>query len=474
VRRSRCLASGAVPLKRVAVGFGLFLLVFLANGRALPEIDCVAAPYMAWSMVRSGTWDLHDYPELSRLLGGAVRERSDGGWYSIRPPGSAIAAIPFIAPVALTKPQPPSEEDMYQIGKLAAATCVSAAAMFLLLVLERLAPKAAWPATILFAFGTPLYSTASQALWMHGPAVFWLCAALYLLTRPGNCRLELRVLSGFALGMATLTRPAAAFFVIATVATLLLQRRWRGVCGLAIGGGVPAVLLFHYNMTHFGHPLLGGYEDDNWATTPPLWVGLSGLLIAPSRGLFVYAPALLLAPPGIKALSESVEPPRLGARALLFAWLAAATATLLFYARWYDWPGGWSYGPRLLSEAMPISCIFFALGYQKLADGSIRQVAAVALIAISIGVQILGVFGRENFAAWQERHTLADQGRSLFALEDTQIEVHARAFASRIVRVLTRSVQSRTELMEDRAPSATRASVSASSSYRLVSNRKRH
>ena len=243
-----------------------------------------------------------------------------------------IAAIPFIAPVALTKPQPPSEEDMYQIGKLAAATCVSAAAMFLLLVLERLAPKAAWPATILFAFGTPLYSTASQALWMHGPAVFWLCAALYLLTRPGNCRLELRVLSGFALGMATLTRPAAAFFVIATVATLLLQRRWRGVCGLAIGGGVPAVLLFHYNMTHFGHPLLGGYEDDNWATTPPLWVGLSGLLIAPSRGLFVYAPALLLALPGIKALSESVEPPRLGARALLFAWLAAATATLLFYA----------------------------------------------------------------------------------------------------------------------------------------------
>jgi len=63
---------------------------------------------------------------------------------------------------------------------------------------------------------------------------------------------------------------------------------------------------------------------------------LSGLLIAPSRGLFVYSPALLLALPGVKALSDSVEPPLLGARVLLFAWLAAATATLLFYARWHD------------------------------------------------------------------------------------------------------------------------------------------
>jgi hypothetical protein len=56
-------------------------------------------------------------------------------------------------------------------------------------------------------------------------------------------------------------------------------------------------------------------------------------------------------------------------------------------------------------------------------------------------VQVLGVFGRDNFAGWQERHTLADQGRSLFDLEDTQIEAHARAFAGRFLRVLTRGVQ---------------------------------
>jgi hypothetical protein len=426
-------------LKRVVAGFGLFLLVFLANGRALPEIDCVAAPYMALSLVRSGTWNLHDYLELRRLLGGPVRERPDGGWYSIRPPGSAMAAIPFVGAVALTQ-RAPSEEDMYRLGKFAAAACVAAAAMLLLLVLKRLAPKAAWPATILFAFGTPLYSTASQALWMHGPAVFWLCAALYLLTRPGNCRLELLVLSGFTLGMATLTRPAAAFFVIATVASFLLQRRWRGFCALAIGGLVPAAVLFHYNVVHFGNLLLGGYDNDDWATSPPLWLGLTGLLIAPSRGLFVYSPALLFALPGVKALGESSEPSLLEARALLFAWLAAAVATLLFYARWHDWPGGWSYGPRLLCEMMPILCIFFALGYEKFADGPMRQVAVV-LILVSIGVQILGVFGRENFAAWQNRHMLADQGRSLFALEDTQIEAHARAFANRIIRVVNRTVQ---------------------------------
>lgn len=108
--------------------------------------------------------------------------------------------------------------------------------------------------------------------------------------------------------------------------------------------------------------------------------------------------------------------------------------------RWYDWPGGWSYGPRYLCEIVPVLCILVALGYERLTGRSIRRIAA-ALIAISIGVQILGVFGRENFAGWQERHMLADQGRSLFASEDTQIDAHARAFASRFVRVLTRAVQ---------------------------------
>lgn len=46
-------------MKRSAASvFFLSLTVFLIKGRAHPEVDCVAAPYVAWSIVRHGSYDV--------------------------------------------------------------------------------------------------------------------------------------------------------------------------------------------------------------------------------------------------------------------------------------------------------------------------------------------------------------------------------------------------------------------------------
>ena len=261
------------PAARV---FLLCLAVFLINGRPHPEVDTVAAPYVAWSLVRHGSYDLRQYPNLKPYLyrGGPVRTRHDGSLVSMRPPGSALAAVPFVAGFALVHEQPLGDANMQQLGKLAASVSVAAAAVLFFLVCRRLTPAAAWPATLLFAFGTCLYSVASQALWMHGPAVLWLCVALYFLTHDDPDAARHRLAAGFALGCAGLTRPSTAFFAMATVGALALQRRWRGTGWLALGGLPPFILLLHYNWTQFGNPLLGGYEGENWAETPPMWLGL--------------------------------------------------------------------------------------------------------------------------------------------------------------------------------------------------------
>jgi hypothetical protein len=160
------------------------LVVYLANGRAHAEVDCVAAPYCAWSLIRHGSLDLRYYPDLGSHVGTSVRELPDGTRFSIRPPGSALAAVPVIAPLAMFRDQPVRASAMLQLGKLAAAICVAVSAAVFWLLCRNLAPPAAYPATILFALGTSLWSVASQALWMHGPATLWLSVALYFLCGP--------------------------------------------------------------------------------------------------------------------------------------------------------------------------------------------------------------------------------------------------------------------------------------------------
>lgn len=412
--------------------FLLCLAIFLVNGRPHPEVDTVAAPYVAWSLVRHGSFDLRAYPNLQPYLyrGGPIRVRADGAWVSMRPPGSALAAVPFVAGFAIAHDQPLRDVNMQQLGKLAGAVSVAAAAALFFVVCGRMAPSAAWPATLLFALGTCLYSVASQSLWMHGPAVFWLCAALYFLIGRGDIPRD-HLAAGFALGCAVLTRPSVAFFAVATIGAFVLLRRWRGLGWLALGGLAPAILLLQYNSRQFGHALLGGYEGENWMERPPWWLGLGGLLIAPSRGLLVYSPALVLAPLGAWILLRQRWAASDATRAVLLTWLGAAIATWVFYGRFFDWLGGFSYGPRYLTETMPVLCLLFALAFERLRAGWPRR-AAAALVALSVAVHAVGVFGHSGYQDWQVRHMLPDHGRSLFDLGDTQIEAHARAIVEKL------------------------------------------
>ena len=97
------------------------LMVYLANGRPHPEVDCVAAPYTAWSLVRHGSLSLCRYPELHRYAPAVLVWLPSGVLVSERPPGSALAALPFVAPLALLREEPLPPAAMLQLGKLVAA-----------------------------------------------------------------------------------------------------------------------------------------------------------------------------------------------------------------------------------------------------------------------------------------------------------------------------------------------------------------
>jgi hypothetical protein len=342
-------------------------------------------------------------------------------------------AIPVLAPLALVRDEVPTTGSMRSLGKLTASFCVSGAVVFFFLIATRLVAPAAGLATALFAFGTTLMPVAAQALWMHGPATFWLCAALWLslprhsaVGRPA-CR---DVGAGLALGLAIFTRPTTVLFMLAAAGGLVLQQRWRRLA-LLLAGAAPLVLaLLGYNHWITGSTLSGGYgqEASEWNTS--LGLGLAGLLIAPSRGLLVYSPALLLAGLGLYAL---LRHPRLLAheeRALVLAWSAGAFATLLLYAKWHAWAGGSSYGPRFLIETLPVFCLLFGFGVASLRTRLAHR-GATLLVGISIVIQLLGIFG--TTADWDARGAGDERASRYFALSDTQIEAHARTAVRRVV-----------------------------------------
>jgi hypothetical protein len=406
-----------------------FLVLYYSNGRAPAGVDSFSFPYTAWSIIRHGSMDLRDYRELDYLVGSHVYERADGSRFALRSPGCALVALPVVAPAALCCERPPKSSIMFHFGKLTSAILVSLAAVLFFMICSRLAPTAAWPATVLFGAGTCLFSVASQQLWTHGPATFWLCCCLLaMLPSDGTLGTARSSLGGIALGMAILTRPTTAFFAIATILALLARRDWRAAFGVVLGALLPVAYYCGGNLATYGNLFVGGYVNDDWNTSTPLWLGIPGLLIAPSRGVLVYTPAFVLLPLGLYALLARRLPGVLPwPRLLILAWSAASAATLVFFARWHDWYGGWCFGPRFLCECMPTACVLVALAFSSL-PGIRQRRLAYALIALSVFIQCVGVFGHRAETDWYVQHEKPDGGRWLFSPEETQIETYTQAF----------------------------------------------
>jgi hypothetical protein len=426
-------APDAPGARRLVALFMLCLGLYWLNGRALSQADCIPAPYLAWSLMTRGSSDLRAYPELEKHLGMAILERPDGGWMSRYPPGSALVAMPVLAPLAAVRESVPTTGSMRNLGKLVASLCVAGAVVLFYLVALQVAPGGAVLATALFAFGTTLTSVGAQALWTHGPATFWLCLAMWLSLRAsqeGSGRSPGRSFgAGLALGCAILTRPTTAVFTLSTTGWLLLGRRAKALALTLAGVAIPVLGLLVYNHAVTGNALSGGYGSEASEWDQPFWIGLAGLLIAPSRGLLIYSPALWLVPIGLAAVLMRGVPADRNERTFVLAWSAGAFGQIFLYANWHAWSGGWSYGPRYLIEALPPLCLLFALAVERLHSRLARH-GATALVAVSITIQVFGIFG--STSRWDDAPA-GEHGSRFFELHDTQIEAHARAFFARVV-----------------------------------------
>jgi hypothetical protein len=329
----------------------------------------------------------------------ALRERF-GRPRTRYPIGVSLLAMPAVVVTAWL--HPPFEEDLRtghtpRIEMLfAGIIAAGAGAFFFRLIASEF--QSAWiglAATFILAFSTSMWSTASRLLWQHGPLVLMIVIAMRLLQRAARQPSVVQYVS-LPLAIAYVIRPTAIVPVgVITAYVLVFHRAWLArYLGWAALIAVPWIT---FNCVALGTPLEDYYVSNAFSQRTVFVEGLLGVLFSPSRGLFVFSPVLLLAASGFMFAIRDA-----GNRPLYLAYGAIVLGITLIAGAANMWWGGHAYGPRLMTDVLPLLVFFVAFNLRPpLAvplRGRVSLVAAVAVLAI-VGTVIhaRGVFRQETW-----------------------------------------------------------------------------
>ena len=216
------------------------------------------------------------------------------------------------------------------------------------------------------------------------------------------------VVAGCAVALACLARtdsialtllPVSAY-VMATVILRAVGWRERLSRGSAYGIPVAAagVVVLAHDWIRYGSILKTGYGASGMDFSFPFLRGLYGLLLSPAAGIFVFMPVMLLSVVGFPQFLQ-----RYRGEALLLAGLVGAR--LIFYASWYGWDGGESWGPRFLVPILPLLVLPIAF----LPAWVRPRFSLIALGGLSFLIQLLGqLVSYYSFSIWTIRALPAD------------------------------------------------------------------
>ena len=362
------------------IAVAIFLIVLSCHfmSRNITSGDSIYTIHTAMSLIHEGDLDLDEYAGdiQTRINQSYTVTKRNGHLYYAYPVGAPVLSIPIILLVDRALPPllsafptiehyirarmdlpsgPINAISLHGLVEVFVASIwVALTAVCLFFVARTVLPAgAAIAATIIFAFGTAAWSSASRALWPHGASMFMLAATLLILIRskktPG-----LIWLTGIPLALSFFIRPTN-FLSIAflTIFVFSHYRRyfWRYFAVLA--GLLGAFFLFSY--TTYGTLVSPAYLSQGLVPGSRFAEGLLGVLFSPSRGLLIFSPIFLFALFGVflKIRRNRLE-------ALDKYLLAILVCHWLMVGSFPRWWAGWSFGPRYFSDVLPY-LIFFLL-----------------------------------------------------------------------------------------------------------------
>jgi hypothetical protein len=346
---------------------------------------------VAWNLVTTGSFDLAGIPAVEALAWqGDLVAGPNGTVLPFFPwppmllalPGAALLALVGIDPATLSISDP-NETWLVEVPTAALLVAVTTVLIRRLILDAGERWSTAFVATtaaLAFAFTTIAWSTGSRALWQQTVSMLVIVLTLLAVQRRALGRPWPWLIGVFA-ALALIARPTNVVFVLPLVIWMLVADRRHVVRGL-LGGAAVLVPFAVVSWVAYGTPLPPYYLPTRLGDAP-VWDFAESLgvhLFSPGRGLLIYVPIVFLAVAGIVSRIR-----RHDIRSLDVVLVVAVLAQIGVIAK-FGSTNGFTYGPRLLLDIVPLLVLLAAPAFVALRppDGrtAARLTAAVAVVAV--------------------------------------------------------------------------------------------
>jgi hypothetical protein len=355
---------------------------------------------------------------LSRTSSAIVHFKVGDEWRLIRegnrllynyPPGTPILTIPFevlfesfgVSPVKGRRFDFLAEARIQR----PIACFIMAAFVVVCFCMARAATESQWTALVValgVAFGTPVWSSLTRSLWNQTWAVFLSGCVAYLVLEDavGRRRLNPAILATLV-AWVFFCRPTGAIVAVATTGYIAIERRDMLV-QLILVGALWFAAFIALSLSIYGRPIPDYYLGLGNFSARQIPEALAGVWLSPSRGLFVYSPICLWVL--LAGFLHWGEIPHKRLACLAIAICVAQTFAVTCDSVWW---GGFCYGPRLMSDAVPwIALIAILLCRTSLGGGA--SALAVAILLICATMNAPGALSYSTMT-WNPHHNTATQ-----------------------------------------------------------------
>jgi hypothetical protein len=181
--------------------------------------------------------------------------------------------------------------------------------------------------------------------------------------------------------------------LVAAIALIVLEYTIRRV-GLSISAySPPANPAFKTVMPYSG---LRGFSY-------PFFFGLLSILLSFGKGLFFFAPGLLLPIRGLaRRIQESIK---IELYTTYLLWISFLVGLVLVYSSWWAWYGGWFWGPRFFLFASIPASFALALRLHYRNTSLAANFLTIAVFCLSLWVGIDGaLFDQQGLGICITRH----------------------------------------------------------------------
>jgi hypothetical protein len=376
----------------------LFLLVFISHARSpvTTSFDSMWAIYTAHSLIHEKNINLDEFkPQLHAKKNFGIRKKG-GHYYNYFPLGASFLSVPFVfvyelAPSLWIKilpglvydegkvSSPPTALDLHlSLERIIASFVVALTSIVIFFIaLNFISVPYSLILSLMFAFCTPAWSTASRALWQHGPSMLLLTLAILIVVRSWKNSSHI-AFAAIPLALSFVVRPTNSVSIAVFTLYVFFTAREYFIRFSLIGFLTISPFVLG-SLEVFGKIMPSYFKAGRIGWHSDIFEAYLANLFSASRGIFVFSPFLIMGPIVLYRYWQSNKENFFFAT-IFIAILLHTLAVSAFPAWW----GGHCYGPRYMSE-MGAYLIILLIPFLKV----ITNFPQIIQIRITVGISLL-------------------------------------------------------------------------------------